>query len=522
MSLKPRPLGEPFRLLGRRLVFADWNYIRPAGFGWFDDEGRCVSVVGDMGPFDATFKTTARPFGIRIKAQKAQRSGPILERKRPWEMNRVLIHTLLREGKRYRAWGSCGAKQVGNDMSAVENLFCYLESDDGYAWKRPSLGLVDYQGNKKNNLLPSVGGTVFVDPSARPAERYKWITLETISRRKYDAFREARPDAWDPKSVRRDIVNVIFAVLGGVSPDGLRWRQLAKPLAIEHSDTQIVAYYDGTLEKYVSYTRFWPGELDVACDPAQRGASWMAQRRSIGRAETSDFRRFPLAEPLLEPGPDMGPSDVFYANCKTTVPGAPEHHLLFPTVWDTSNDTTRVELFSSRDGKTWHRVPGSPVLETAPFGEWDGGSVFASPNLVELPDGSFVLPYSGYDVPHKYPRRQWHPQAGYAVWPHGRLVGVEAAERGAFSTFAIVPKGRKLYINARTKRAGGIRVGVQAFERQIPVPGRELDNCVPVVGDHPRMRVRWQNADDLGTKPLEPVCLSFEMDQAELFGLEFE
>jgi hypothetical protein len=219
---------------------------------------------------------------------------------------------------------------------------------------------------------------------------------------------------------------------------------------------------------------------------------------------------------IFEPTPDMQPADVFYTNCRTSIPGAPDQHLMFPAVWHMDDDTTTITLLSSYDGRVWHRVPGPAVLGTAPFGQWDGGCIFADPNLVELPDGRFALPYAGYNVPHKYARAQWEFWPGYAVWPKGRIVALEAAERGEFTMLALMPPGRKLLINAITKRAGEIRVQVDG------IAGRSLDDCDPIIGDQYRTPVTWKGKADLGHEEKKPIRLRFRMDKAQLFGLEFE
>ena len=66
-------------------------------------------------------------------------------------------------------------------------------------------------------------------------------------------------------------------------------------------------------------------------------------------------------------------------------------------------------------------VPGGSVYDTQAYGQWDGGCVFASPNLVELASGDIVLPYVGYPFPHKHPRGQPTYDSGYLVWTKGRL-----------------------------------------------------------------------------------------------------
>ena len=189
---------------------------------------------------------------------------------------------------------------------------------------------------------------------------------------------------------------------------------------------------------------------------------------------------------------------------------------MFPAVWHQDDDTTTIVMLSSSDGRVWHRVPGPAVLDTAPFGQWDGGCIFAEPNLVELPDGSFALPYVGFSLPHKYSRGQWQFLPGYAVWPKGRIVALEAPDRGEFAMISLMPPGQNLLVNALTKRAGEIRVQVD------DVAGRTFDDCDPIIGDQYRTPVTWKGKATLGPDPKKPIRLRFRMEKAQLFGLEFE
>jgi hypothetical protein len=242
-------------------------------------------------------------------------------------------------------------------------------------------------------------------------------------------------------------------------------------------------------------------------------------RRAIGRAESDNFREFPLSEMILQAGADMAPTDTYYTNCKTTIPGAPDHHLLFPAVYHQADDTTSIEIFSSNDSKMWSKLPGSPVLTTNTVGQWDGGCVFTFPSLVELPDGSWALPYTGYRYPHKYPRGAWGYDVGLAVWPKGRLIALEAPESGEFATVAFIPPGKKLLVNALTDRVGHILI--EACDVQ-GLPGRKFDDARPVIGDQHRSPVTWKGGDDLGIKDNEAVTLRFRMSKSKLFGIDFE
>ena len=183
-------------------------------------------------------------------------------------------------------------------------------------------------------------------------------------------------------------------------------------------------------------------------------------------------------------------------------------------------DATAITLASSHDGRVWNFVSTDPLLDTGEFGSWDGGCVFASPNLIELPNGDFALPYTGYNVPHKYPRQKAERASGYAVWPRGRLVGIEAPERGAFSTVSLLAPAARMLANASTTRAGAVRVEVADLEGH-PIPGREFENAVPLIGDIHRAPVRWKNHHDLGVDPGQPVILRFRIERGVIYTIDF-
>jgi hypothetical protein len=245
-------------------------------------------------------------------------------------------------------------------------------------------------------------------------------------------------------------------------------------------------------------------------------------RRAVGRTESEDFRAFPLSEVILQSSADMLPTDTYYTNCKTTIPGAPDHHLLFPAIYHQADDTTSIELFSSHDTKQWSKLPGGPVLKRAEtFGAWDGGCIFAFPSLVELPDGTWALPYTGYVYPHKYPRGAWAYDVGLATWPKGRLIALEAPEQGAFTTAAFIPPGKKILMNAVTDRTGSIAVEACDLHGK-PLPGRTFDDATPIVGDQYRSQLNWKGGDDTGVEAGKAIMLRVRMNKAKLYGLDFE
>jgi hypothetical protein len=478
--------GAPYALAGKRVVFANWYYIQPGDLDWRDATGKSVYVRGNDAPFAAHHVGIHAPHGIRILAEKPEILGPL---DRPHRM-------IVRDGELYKGW-------TDNE---------YYESKDALTWVKK--GRLTFDRPVEDGFYQ-----VFIDPVAPAAERFKATWVGLIHRAEFEAFRKARPDGWEPRALLHFAEKGEAACLrGGVSPDGMHWTVLPDPVVVEYSDTWNTGYFDTVAREYVLYTRSWSiGPRSGALPPDIRNSWTGTGRRAIGRSASRDFRRFPPSEMILEPTPDMLPSEQLYTNCHTTIPGAPDQHLMFPTIWNGSiDDTTRVALASSHDGKTWHWVPGGDLLRTGPYGRWNGGCVWVTPELLERPNGDWVLPYLAHNLPHKYPRGQVVGRTGYAVWPKGRLVAVEAADEGAFTMLSVVPPGKTLKINAVTLRTGHVKVAVLGKE------GRALGECAPIVGDQHWTKVTWKGNSDLGVKPCQAVTLQFELKHARVYGIEFE
>ncbi len=478
--------GVPYELAGKRIVFTNWYYIQPGDLDWRDAGGKSVYVAGDKGLFEASHIGINAPHGIRIVAEKPGVIGPI---NRPHRM-------IIQHGKLYKGWTDSH----------------YFESADAMKWEQKAA--LKFDSAIKDGLYE-----IFIDPVAAPAEPFKAVFVGSINRAQFDELRARRPDAWEPRATfllgERDDVSCLR---GAVSPDGIEWTTLADPLVVEYCDTWNTAYFDLSLREYVIYTRSWSiGPRSDRLSPDIRGSWTGFGRRAIGRAASRDFRQFSPSEMILEPTPEMLPSEQLYTNCRTSIPGTPDQHLMFPTIWNGSvDDSTRVALASSHDGKLWHWVPGGDLLRPGAFGRWDGGCVWGTPELIELSNGDWALPYLAHNLPHKYPRGQLVGSTGYAVWPKGRLVAVASGDRGEFTMIPIMAPGKFLKINAVTQRTGWVKIEVA------DVKGRSLAECVPVVGDQHWARVAWKDGSDLGVSDGKAVMLRLELKQARVYGLEFE
>jgi hypothetical protein len=478
--------GEPYDLAGKRVVFTNWYYVDPGDFDWRDDTEKSVYVKGDVEAFGAHHIGIRAPHGIRLVAEQPEVRGPF---ERPHRM-------IIQEGDLYKGW-------TDSD---------YFESKDAMHWEKKAK--LDLGETKGDGLYQ-----IFIDPSAAANERYKAIWTAEINGEHFKKFREEHPDDWEPRAlVHLSDSDQIECIRGGTSPDGIHWQTLPDPLFVEYCDTWNTAYYDTVLHEYVIYTRQWSiGPYSKQLQPNIRNSWTGAGRRAVGRTSSRDFAHFEPSEMILEPTPEMLPSEQIYTNCYTTIPGAPDEHLMFPAIWNASiSDTTRIEFASSHDGKVWHWVPGGDLLRTQAFGSWNGGCIWVTPNLLELPNGDWALPYVAHSFPHKYPRGKVSTGTGYAVWPKGRLVAIEAADQGEFTMIRFMNPGTKLKINALTSRTGWIKVEV------VGVKNQSLTECTPIIGDQHWTTLDWKGNGELGVPKGKPLTLRISMSQAKLYGLEFE
>ena len=104
--------------------------------------------------------------------------NPMLARDKPWETTIAYcsVHRDPVTGK-YQLW-----YQGWNGHKCTLCVYlCYAESNDGIRWVKPDMGLVEYEGNRNNNILLQLGygGSVIFDPhDPDPARRYKaawWV-----------------------------------------------------------------------------------------------------------------------------------------------------------------------------------------------------------------------------------------------------------------------------------------------------------------------------------------------------------
>ena len=180
---------------------------------------------------------------IRWVLHSPERREAAIRVDRPWEDIYMYNPVVIKDGHRYRMWYR--AKYVERPF-----LTAYAESLDGIHWVKPSLGLIEFDGSRDNNIIWPIPGadgrsfSVFKDenPDARADARYKAITnLNEVT----------------ASGKRRAVI------YGLASPDGLRWRHLQKEPMVKalvedpQFDSHNIVLWDSVRRHYAIYARGW-------------------------------------------------------------------------------------------------------------------------------------------------------------------------------------------------------------------------------------------------------------------------
>jgi len=451
------------------------------------------------------------PLGITLAAQPAECSPPVLVPDRPWEGGGLNHFRLVREGDKLCLWYWAG------------DYLCYAESEGGHEWRKPKLNVREFEGSTANNIACDHGWPRccwFEDVDADPEQRFKTIGLEAswVDRDGNDVTAEFVRDAMTHRTGDEEEdphgFDIRSGMVGYTSPDRFHWKKLDVPSLMDlFSDTQAVVRHDPETRLYRGYFRtLWAG------------------RRAVGYAETKDFAHWPLPEVVFHSLPQDGPDTDVYTSCYVPYPGRSDLHLMFPAMYHHTPDTLDIHLGVSLDGLDWTRPGVDPVI---PLGQVNGaaeGSLYASPDLVTLPDGDWGLLYTSKLRSHNDGRSQ-APSGAYAScyrlarWKPHRLVGVTAGEEGQLTLKAQDCHGSELKLNYRTEPGGWVRAELADREGGYPpaeipaLPDYPFDDCDPMEGDETDRTVTWKGSGDLSAWAGKRIVVKIRMSRATVFAV---
>jgi len=442
--------------------------------------------------------------GVSLTMNPPKKTGEkLIVADKPWEAGGIGAYkTVINDGGIYKMW-----YQTGGGI-------CYAYSmDNGAHWIKPSLGIVEYQGSKDNNIVYRPighpygnchGPTVFKDPTEPDGSPRKYKMFYWMDRHKpYELLTppDVRPvKEWQTPTSR----NMGFAF----SPDGLNWTPWNKnPVMKCASDTQNVAFWDDRIGKYVAYVRLW--------DP------W----RVIGRSETADLASWPDPKVCLRCDEKDPENMNLYTNACIKYPYAASVYFMFPAVFYREPGERHrygpldVQLAVSRNGGHWSRPDRRPFICLGIDRTWDSQRIYVGVGITREGDQLSIY-YTGYDTLHGEGR----PYGGVISRAVLRVDGFVSADAGYWGgtliTKPLVFSGDCLELNVDTGAGGSLLVEVQDFQGK-PIPGFTQEDAQPVRGNYIVKQITWKEKNSVDELAGKLIKLKFIMRDTKLYAFQF-
>jgi hypothetical protein len=447
---------------------------------------------------DPAFVTDAH--GTALQVQPPQRRETVIVPDRPWEQRMISFFLTVREDEgKLRMWYICRDKENHPNLA-------YAESIDGVHWKKPELGIADYEGSRANNLVgvPSLEGTPFIDPNAPASERYSYIT------------------------------HMAASIVRFHSADGLHWTRDAKPLLPFFSDTQNVTFWDDVRKRYVIYLRGWTPKYRTVVRfetasitvPSDIGVS------APGRKRPFIFDEMPTV--LACDAQDPPRTDIYNMSAQPYAPD-PSWYVAFPAYLRRSVATNaddyhgshhgpvEIEFAGSRDGIAWHRYDRAAYATPGTASPEKKNMVFMGTGLVYR--GDEIWQYgTEFESEHGDVAARERKTDGVIVRYVQRLDGFVALTagnvEGTCRTGTVRISGNRLLLNVDTGALGELRVGLVGADGK-PIRGYGLDACAPVQANATGVAVTWSGGD-LARLQNQDVRLDLKLRRTRLFSLRFE
>ena len=483
--------------------------------------------------------------------------GPVLRPERKWEGNFAAVSSVIYdpEDALFKMWYVPSLITAGRPPGPLEeyesllrasnyredlDLSCYAVSRDGVHWERPDLGLVEFEGSTRNNIISdrSVRSEGGLYNSGRAPNAFRDHREQDPARR-YKALGFARA------------ANGVTGLCVYFSPDGLAWKEYpGNPVMMGTGDTHTVLGWDPSRKKYVAYLR--PGWKDYreavaaydSIPPEVRAASLPShmldqlappagnrRMRTIGFSSSDDFIRWtPIAPALIPDAAD--PVDLqFYGMPALLYEGV---YLGFPWVFRTNSLTMESHFAYSRGGREFQRLPDrGPFIPLGANGTWDDGCVYVRQPIVH--DGKIWIYYLGVNWRHGVEdllaeEENAEAAVGLATLPLDGFVSLDAGPNpGTVTTRPLIFEGNRLLVSFEDSQKGSagvdhhssLRVEVLDSNGDV-IEGFGLEDAEPVTRTIAGQPVSWAGAVDLSSLAGQTVQLRFHLRNGKFYSFRFQ
>ena len=454
--------------------------------------------------------------GARFQLHHPRPAELAVERDQPWEQRMYNGISVIKDGDRFLLY-----------YSALNRLAVAVSSD-GIQWRKPGLGLVEWEGSRDNSLVGTVDGQlmigadkplpeIFLDrrPGLDPDRRFKAFTLIE-----------------EPG---------VTKVIGWVSGDGFAFRKIREEPLIETSmygafDGFESLFWSAAEQRYVLYLRY---AIRVS-PPNPKDPN----RRSVARMTSPDLLNWQEPQRMTFGDAGLLPPDHHYNN--QTIPYFRAPHIyvalssrlsqqraaltreqavaagLQPARVDVADplkwliaDCADTVMMTTRGGDHYDRLFQEAVVRPGPGAKnWVSRSNYTLRGLHPTSPTEMSIYVNRHNGQRSSHVRRY-------VFRTDGLVSIHAPfEGGSLQTRPFTFTGKRLQINYATSAVGSLRVEVQTPEGR-PIEGLALTDCAEIFGDEISRAVRWKSSAQLASLSGQPIRLRFVMRDADLYSLKF-
>ena len=456
--------------------------------------------------------------GVRLELHRPVRREVVFRTDAAWEGNGSAYQSVFQDGDHFRIYYRGGhhpnSKAYQTNKNSWETL-CVAKSKDGIHWTRPELGIVEFDGSTKNNLIldktmvSEIGGSpahtaVFKDtnPSCPDSERYKIVIVGSKPRGLYLM----------------------------VSADGSYFQLKSdNPFAIAGAfDSQNLMFWDSVVGVYREYHRSFDKGVRGIMTAASKDSSKFPQPQWLKYPDAAEQALYTnqvqpyYRAPHIFMGFPMRYNDRGWSPSMTKLPGLEERQFRAKQHPRYGTTVTDAAFMTSRDGVTFHRWgeafirPGPSREDTWVYGDnfifW--GMVQTKSDVEGAPDEISLYATEGYWEGTFTSFRRYTLRMDGFVSAQAPLCG------GQLVTKPLKFDGSQLAINFSTSAAGSIRVELRDAAGK-PIPGFALADCNEQFGDQLNRVVSWKTGTNVSKLSGKTVRLLFELKDADLYAFQF-
>ena len=432
---------------------------------------------------------------VQQAVQEPRREDVALRFDNPWEGKFSAYPTVIHDGDLYRMY----YRGLPDSTKGTRAYTCYAESDDGIVWSKPNLGLYEINGTRDNNVV---------------------LMEENLWSHNFSPFLDTRPGVPPEQRFKAIASENKHGLVSFVSSDGIHWEQMSDGYFFTDGlfDSHNVAFWSESENRYICYFRTWTGE----------GYSGF---RTIARTTSEDFINW---GPRVEMEYGNTPQEHLYTNGTHPYFRAPHIYIalakrFFPSKAALSQEVSRALVdnpdyakassdsifMTTRGGNQYDRRFMEAFIRPGPtVQDWVARDNTPALGVVRGNDRELYLyriSYYGQDASHL---------TRYSLRTDGFAALSADYEGGEVLTKAFTFKGDELTLNYESSAAGEVRVEIQD-ERGNPLPGYELDQCLPIFGDEIERVVRWADGTDVSELADKPIRLRIFLRDADLFAIRF-